>query len=129
MHCRIYSGPRLVRILSQMSPVHVFSYCFFNILFNIILPPIPVCSKLFLPFMFTHQHPEHILLLPVSHMHLSSRSSLFELLKINLARVTDRDVPHYEVFSSLLLLILRPKLGCALSYVDSNYTYKPCTFF
>jgi len=122
-HCRICSGPRLVRILSQMNLVHVFSRCFFSFHFNIILPPTPRCSKWSLSFMFTHQHPEHILLLTVSLMHPSSRSSFFEHLKINLARITDHDVPHYAVFSGLLLLILMPKQDCALSYVDFNYTY------
>jgi hypothetical protein len=95
--CNISEGPRtqlrrggnlkscslscpLVRILSQISPVHVLPLCSCNIHFNIILPSVYRSSKWSPSFRFPHQSPVFLFVSYAIRTTYSVRLILMKLL-------------------------------------------------
>jgi hypothetical protein len=80
-HCRVRESHPLITILSHMNPFHTTPSYFSKTHFNIILPPTPISSYLFLLLWISQQNPIYIPLrsmratcLPVSSSLISSFS-------------------------------------------------------
>ena len=75
VHDHIHKIPPSVPMLSQINPVSTIPSCFFQIYFNIILPPTPRSSKQSVFFRFSSHIPGYVSLLPnVYHMPCSPHS-------------------------------------------------------
>jgi len=75
VHYRVYKNPSLVRILSQMHPVHNFPPNYHKIHSIITLTPTPMSSKWYRPFMFTDQ--KCLYFFHLFHACYMSRTSIF----------------------------------------------------
>jgi hypothetical protein len=64
IHYRVDKSPSLVRILSQIHPVHNLPSCFSEILFDIIPESMPCSSDCSPPFRFSDQNFARVSLLP-----------------------------------------------------------------
>jgi len=56
VYFRVHKSPWFDPILSQLNPVHTLTFCFFDICFNVILPPTPRSPKRHLPFRLFDQN-------------------------------------------------------------------------
>jgi hypothetical protein len=108
IHYPTDSSRPLFTVLGQLSPIHSFTSCVLNIHINIITPPKPRPSKLWVTFLFPYQNSVFISVLPI-HLHTPPYLILILLIALPyMVRSTNHGAPHYANFrTSCYFLRLR----------------------